>query len=43
MAMDRKARKPNPNVPEARFVRFSGEALTQGVVNARMHGLPVRI
>jgi high-affinity nickel permease len=26
-----------------RFVRFSGQALTQGVVNTRIDGVPVRI
>jgi hypothetical protein len=39
MAIDRKARKPALH----RFVRFSGRALTQGVVNARIDGVPVRI
>jgi hypothetical protein len=43
MAIDRKARKPNLNGLEVRFVRFSGRALTQGVVNARIDGVPVRI
>jgi predicted transcriptional regulator of viral defense system len=43
MAIDRKARKPNLNGLEVRFVRFSGRALTQGIVNARIDGVPVRI
>jgi len=43
MAIDRKARKPSLNGLEVRFVRFSGRALTQGVVNARIDGVPVRI
>jgi predicted transcriptional regulator of viral defense system len=43
MAIDRKARKPNLNGLEVRFVRFSGRALTQGVVNARIDGVSVRI
>jgi predicted transcriptional regulator of viral defense system len=43
MAIDRKARKPNLNGLEVRFIRFSGRALTQGVVNARIDGVPVRI
>lgn len=43
MAIDRKARKPTLNGLEVRFVRFSGRALTQGVVNARIDGVPVRI
>jgi predicted transcriptional regulator of viral defense system len=43
MAVDRKARKPVVNSPRLRFVRFSGNALTQGVVNTRIDGVPVRI
>jgi predicted transcriptional regulator of viral defense system len=43
MAIDRKARKPSLHGLEVRFVRFSGRALTQGVVNARIDGVPVRI
>jgi predicted transcriptional regulator of viral defense system len=43
MAIDRKARKPALHGPEVRFVRFSGRALTQGVVNAKIDGVPVRI
>lgn len=41
MAIDRKARKPA--VEGLRFVRFSGDALTQGVVNSRIDGIPVRV
>lgn len=41
MALDRKARKPA--VEGLRFVRFSGDALTQGVVNSRIDGIPVRV
>jgi len=43
MAIDRKARKPVLNGLRMRFVRFSGRALTQGVVNTRIDGVPVRI
>ncbi len=43
MAIDRKARKPVVNGLRLRFVRFSGNALTQGVVNTRIDGVPVRI
>ena len=43
MAIDRKARRPTLNELEVRFVRFSGRALTQGVVNARIDCVPVRI
>ena len=41
MAIDRKARKPILNGLRLRFVRFSGRALTQGVVNGRTDGAPV--
>jgi predicted transcriptional regulator of viral defense system len=43
MAIDRKARRPTLNGLRLRFVRFSGRALTQGVVNGRIDGVPVRI
>jgi hypothetical protein len=43
MAIDRKARNPARNGLRMRFVRFSGKALTQGVVNMRIDGVPVRI
>jgi predicted transcriptional regulator of viral defense system len=43
MAIDRKARKPSVKGFPFRFVRFSGDALTQGVVNTRIDGVPVRI
>src|SRR5260370_11705208 len=39
MAIDRNARKPVVNSPRLRFVRFSGNALTQGVVNTRIDGV----
>ena len=43
MAIDRKARKPVVKGLSLRFVRFSGDALTQGVVNTRIDGIPVRV
>jgi predicted transcriptional regulator of viral defense system len=43
MAIDRKARKPAARGLPLRFVRFSGDALTQGVVNTRIEGVPVRV
>jgi predicted transcriptional regulator of viral defense system len=43
MAIDRKARKPILNGLRLRFVRFSGDALTQGVVNTRIDGVPIRV
>lgn len=43
MAIDRKERRPALNGLNIRFVRFSGQALTQGVVNARIDGQPVRV
>lgn len=43
MAIDRKARKPVVKGFRLRFVRFSGDALTQGVVNMRIDGIPVRV
>ena len=43
MAIDRKARKPSVKGLPFRFVRFSGDALTQGVVNTRIEGVPVRV
>jgi hypothetical protein len=43
MAIDFKAKKPVPNGLNLRFVRFSGQALAQGVVNTKIDGVPVRI
>lgn len=43
MAVDRKARKPKVDGRRLRFVRFSGSALTQGVLNIRIEGVHVRI
>jgi predicted transcriptional regulator of viral defense system len=43
MAIDRKAKKPVVDGLKLRFVRFSGHALTQEVVNTKIDGVPVRI
>ena len=43
MAIDFKAKKPVASGLRLLFVRFSGQALTQGVVNSRIDGVPVRI
>jgi hypothetical protein len=43
MAIDFKAKKPVASGLKLRFVRFSGQALTQGVLNAKIDGVPVRI
>jgi hypothetical protein len=42
-AIDRKAKKPVVDGLKLRFVQFSGLALTQGVVNTKIDGVPVRI
>jgi hypothetical protein len=43
MAIDRNAKKPGVDGLKLRLVRFSGLALTQGVVNTKIDGVPVRI
>jgi predicted transcriptional regulator of viral defense system len=43
MAIDHRARKPIVKGMQMRFVRFSGDALTQGVINTRVDGVPVRV
>ncbi len=43
MAIHFKAKKPVGNELRLRFVRFSGKAFTQGVVNTKIDGVPVRI
>lgn len=42
MAIDRKAKKPVVDGLKLRFVRFSGHALTQGVDNTKIDGVPGR-
>jgi predicted transcriptional regulator of viral defense system len=43
MAIDHKARRPAVTGLNICFVRFSGQALTQGVVNTRVDGEPIRV
>jgi hypothetical protein len=43
MAIDHKGKKPVVDGLKLRFVRFSGHALTQGVVNTKIDGVPVRV
>ena len=43
MAIHPKARKPVVNGQLMRYVRFGGHALTQGVINTRIDGVPVRV
>lgn len=43
LAIDRKARLPKVDSPPLRIVRFSGQALTQGVEEHRLQGIPARI
>jgi predicted transcriptional regulator of viral defense system len=43
IAIDRKARKPVVKGLQLQFVRYSGQALTQGVINMRIDGEPIRV
>jgi predicted transcriptional regulator of viral defense system len=43
MAIDRRAKKPIVDGLKLRFVRFSSHAFTQGVVNTKIEGVPVRV
>lgn len=43
MAIDRKARLPRHERPKIRFVRYSGDALTEGVEVRRIEQVPVRV
>ena len=43
MAIDKKARLPKSKGPPVRFVRFSGSALSEGVEEHVVEGIPVRI
>lgn len=43
MAIDRKARAPEPGRTKLRIVRFSGEALTAGVEIRRIEKVPVKV
>jgi predicted transcriptional regulator of viral defense system len=43
LAIDRKARRPRVKHPPLRVVRFSGPALTEGVEEHTLEGVPVRV
>lgn len=43
LAIDRRARRPVVEYPPLRLVRFSGEALTEGVETHRLEGVDVRV
>lgn len=43
LAIDEKARKPKVEYPPLRIVRFSGEALTEGVTESVIEGVKVRV
>jgi predicted transcriptional regulator of viral defense system len=43
MAIDRRARKPMLNGQLLRFVRFGGDAFTQGVISTKIDGVHVRV
>ncbi len=43
MAINPRARKPVVNGQLLRFVRFGADALTQGAINTRIDGVPVRV
>ncbi len=43
IAIDRRAARPKISVPRLRIVRFSGNALTEGIKVHRVEGVPVRV
>jgi len=43
IALPEKARRPRLDYPRLRVARFSGDALTQGVEEHRVEGVPIRI
>jgi|SRR6516164_4074250 len=43
MAIGPRERIPHPNGIPMKFVRFSGDALTQGVQNLKLDGVPIRV
>ena len=43
MAIGPRERLPHPNGVPMKFVRFSGDALTQGVQNLKLDGVPIRV
>jgi predicted transcriptional regulator of viral defense system len=43
IAIDRRAARPRVERPRMRIVRFSGKALTEGIEERRVEGVPVKI
>ncbi len=43
IAIDGKSRRPSPNRIAIKTVWFSGDAMSQGVVNQRIEGVPIRV
>ena len=43
LAIDPKARRPRVGYPPLRIVRFSGEALTEGIKQHRIEGVPAKV
>ncbi len=43
IAVDGKSRRPSPNRFAVKTVWFSGDAMSQGVVNQRIEGIPIRV
>jgi predicted transcriptional regulator of viral defense system len=43
IAIDRRAARPRIKQPKTRIVRFSGEALTEGIEEQKVEGVPVKI
>ena len=43
IALPEKAREPRIDYPPLRIVRFSGEAMTYGIVQAKVHGGTIRV
>lgn len=43
LAIDRKDRLPVVDSPRVRIVRFSGEAMTAGIIEASIQGVPIKL
>lgn len=43
VAIDRRAARPRVSYPSIRFVRFSGKALTEGIEEHTVEGVPVQV
>lgn len=43
LAIDRKARLPVVDSPRVRIVRFSGEAMTAGIIEVSIQGVPIKL